>query len=64
MELARLGGNFWEDGLDALVGGVPDISEDTLDQEEEEWEKEVLMTLDGLRTVAVDEGYAVYRLNC
>ena len=25
MELARLGGNFWEDGLNALVRGVPNI---------------------------------------
>lgn len=57
MEMQRLGGAFWEGGLSAVEKGVRDISEAEAESEEAEWEKEVIGTLETLKTVAVADGY-------
>lgn len=57
MEMAKLGGNFWEGGgNDAVEKGVRGIGEEEMIKEEEEWEKEVVGALDGLKNVGVTEG--------
>ncbi|KAJ7582625.1 nuclear pore protein 84/107 [Mycena floridula] len=56
MELSRLGGSYWEGGQDAVEKGVRSVTDETREVEEDEWEKEVYMTLEGLQSVPVDEG--------
>ncbi|KAF8884657.1 nuclear pore protein 84/107 [Infundibulicybe gibba] len=56
MELAKLGGGFWEAGLDAIETKIPPITREEEEMEEEEWEKEVRGTLESLKTVAVQDG--------
>lgn len=52
MEMALLANkSFWEGGE------VTDEIDIDREQEEEEWEKEVVGTLEGLKSVAVFEGY-------
>ncbi|KDR66942.1 hypothetical protein GALMADRAFT_147583 [Galerina marginata CBS 339.88] len=56
-ELSRLAsGSFWEGGLDALEKGVPQTPNSQLEDEEEEWAKEVTKSLDSLKSVAVVDG--------
>ena len=55
-EMLRIGGGFWECGLDAVEKGVPNISSEEEDVEEEEWEKEVIGTLESLKHVKVEDG--------
>ena len=54
-ELAKLGGSFWEGGVDAVELGVQDPSEQD-EADEGDWENEVSATLDNLKGVAVLEG--------
>ncbi len=56
MEMTRLGGSFWEGGMSTVEKGVRWVSQETMEIEEEEWEKEVVSTLDGLKSVHVEEG--------
>lgn len=60
MEMRRLGGSFWEGGLAAVEKGVRVADEETLEAEEEEWEREVVGTLEGLRSVGVEDGYVIF----
>jgi hypothetical protein len=56
-EMLRIGGCFWEAGLDAVEKGVERISREEEEAEEDEWEKEVVEALDSLKNVKVDDGY-------
>ncbi|THU96793.1 hypothetical protein K435DRAFT_754578 [Dendrothele bispora CBS 962.96] len=56
MELLRLGGSFWEGGQAAVEKGVRSVSQEITEDEEEQWEKEVHQTLDGLKSVHVEDG--------
>jgi hypothetical protein len=53
-ELAKLGGSFWEGGVEAVELGVRDEQDEV---DEGDWETEVSATLDNLKGVAVLEGY-------
>ena len=53
MELSRLGGSFWEGGVEAVDKGV---SNETNDAEEDEWKKEAIGSLESLKSIAVLEG--------
>lgn len=56
-ELSRLtSGSFWEGGIDAVEKGVQNISKVQIQQEEEAWKKEVLASLDNLKSVSVVDG--------
>ena len=59
MEMTRLGGDFWESGPEAVEKGVRDISKEEQEVEEEEWEKEVVGALEGLKSVGVIEGFVL-----
>ena len=56
-ELAKLGGSFWEGGVEAVELGVQDTAAEEDEVNEGEWETEVSATLDNLKGVAVLEGY-------
>ncbi|KAJ7494494.1 nuclear pore protein 84/107 [Mycena galericulata] len=56
MEMLRVGGSFWEGGIPAVESGVRVLSADAEEAEAEEWEKEVVGSLETLKTVAVQEG--------
>jgi len=51
-ELARLGGGFWENGVDGVEKGV----ETSDSRGEEDWKKEVVTSLEKLKSVAVSDG--------
>ena len=53
-ELAKLGGSFWEGGVEAVEVGVQPEQDEV---DEGDWETEVCTTLDNLKGVAVLEGY-------
>jgi hypothetical protein len=53
MELSRLGGSFWEGGVEAVNKGV---NNEANDAEEDEWKKEAISSLDSLKSIAVLEG--------
>lgn len=55
-ELNRLTESFWE-GSGPTDVGIDEVNEDVEDVEEEEWEKEVVSSLESLSDVAVEEGY-------
>ena len=55
-EMLRIGGGLWEGGLEAVEKGVPQISREEEEMEEEEWEKEVVCTFESLKHVKVDDG--------
>lgn len=70
-EVLRLGGGFWEGGLganekmgDGVYGGIGGTELNAYEEggeeeeEEQEWEKEVVGTLESLGAVGVLEGYA------
>ncbi|KAG5649870.1 hypothetical protein H0H81_001707 [Sphagnurus paluster] len=56
MEMAKLGGGFWEGGLAAVEEGVREITQEEEDEEEEAWEREVVETLDSLKAIPITEG--------
>ncbi|KAF7298503.1 Nuclear pore complex protein [Mycena kentingensis (nom. inval.)] len=56
MEMFRVGGSFWEGGLQAVEKGVRFISADAEEAEIDEWEREVRGSLEVLKSVAVSEG--------
>jgi len=56
MELLRLGGSFWEGGQAAVEKGVRSVSLEIIEDEEEQWEREVHQALDGLKSVHVEDG--------
>ncbi|KAG7092946.1 hypothetical protein E1B28_009248 [Marasmius oreades] len=61
MEMSRLGGSFWEgaggaEGLRNVDKGVRIVGSNVIEIEEEEWEKEVVGTLEGLKDVNVEDG--------
>lgn len=56
MEMLRVGGSFWEGGLPAVETGVRVLSAEAEELEAEEWEKEVVGSLEMLKSVAVQEG--------
>ena len=56
-ELAKLGGSFWEGGVEAVEVGVQDTHPEQNEADEGDWETEVSTTLDNLKGVAVLEGY-------
>ncbi|EKM74849.1 hypothetical protein AGABI1DRAFT_80653 [Agaricus bisporus var. burnettii JB137-S8] len=58
MEIGKLGGNFWEEGVEGVRKGVRDVSVEDEEREEQEWVKEVTETLESLKGVAVSEGPA------
>lgn len=53
--MIKLGGGYWEDGLEALKD-LPISAEDADEKEEEEWEKEASTALETLGGVNVDDG--------
>jgi nuclear pore complex protein Nup107 len=55
-EMLRLGGGFWEGGIQAVEKGVMELSKDEEEVEEREWEQEVISTLQSLSSVQIDEG--------
>ncbi|KAF8962886.1 nuclear pore protein 84/107 [Flammula alnicola] len=56
-ELARLAtGSFWEGGVDALEKGVDELRNLQVQQDDDEWDKEVVRTLESLKSIAVLEG--------
>jgi nuclear pore complex protein Nup107 len=55
-EMFRLGGSFWEGGLDAVEKGVRAVSREAEEMEEGEWEKEVIDALESMKSVAVEDG--------
>ena len=59
-EHAKLGGSFWEGGVEAVESGVQDTPPE---QDEGDWETEVSATLDNLKGVAVLEGYVAVRFS-
>jgi nuclear pore complex protein Nup107 len=58
-EMLRVGGSFWEGGLSAVESGVRVLSPEAEEAEADEWEKEVVASLEVLKTVAVQEGYVL-----
>lgn len=54
-EMIKLGGGYWEDGLEVLKD-LPIPMEDADEKEEEEWEKEASAALETLGGVNVDDG--------
>lgn len=52
--LARAGGGFWDGGVEAISNAMAVDVED--EREEMEWEVETVKTLEGLASVAVEEG--------
>ncbi|KAJ7118836.1 nuclear pore protein 84/107 [Mycena epipterygia] len=56
MEMLRVGGSFWEGGLPAVETGVRVLSAEAEELEAEEWEKEVVGSLEMLKSVAIKEG--------
>ncbi|KAF9448694.1 hypothetical protein P691DRAFT_800405 [Macrolepiota fuliginosa MF-IS2] len=58
MELTKLGGSFWEGGVEAVEKGVKEMSVADEEREEKEWVKEVTETLESLKGVVVSEGPA------
>jgi nuclear pore complex protein Nup107 len=55
-EMLRLGGGFWDGGLNAVEEGVSRRSGDGDDDEEEEWEREAVSALESLGSVSVLDG--------
>lgn len=53
--MIKLGGGYWESGLEVL-DGLPASMEDVDEKEEEEWEKEATAVLETLGGVNVDDG--------
>jgi nuclear pore complex protein Nup107 len=51
-ELAKLGGSFWEGGVEAVEQGVQDTPLEQDEVEKGDWESEVSTTLDTLKDVA------------
>ena len=56
-ELAKLGGSFWEGGVEAVESGIQDTPSEQDEADDGDWESEVSATLDNLKGVAVLEGY-------
>jgi hypothetical protein len=57
MELAALSsGSFWEGGPDSVEKGVQDVSRPQAQHAEGVWKKEVLNSLENLKSVNVIEG--------
>lgn len=56
-EFAKLGGGFWEGGLEEVEKGIQDIQAEQDEVDEGNWESEVSATLENLKDVAVLEGY-------
>jgi nuclear pore complex protein Nup107 len=56
MEMSKLGGGWWEGGVAAVEKGVPHVPEETVQNEELEWEKEVIEALQSRKAVRVEEG--------
>jgi nuclear pore complex protein Nup107 len=54
-EMIKLGGGYWEGGLEVLKD-LPIPVEDADEKEEEEWEKEATAALETLGGVNVDDG--------
>jgi nuclear pore complex protein Nup107 len=52
-ELSRLGGSFWEGGVEAVDKVVNDEANGA---EEDEWKKEAISSLDNLKSIDVLEG--------
>lgn len=59
--MSRLKASFWENPSEADVAG-PDLVMDE-DAEEEEWEREVVNSLESLANIAVEEG-SVHLVRC
>jgi nuclear pore complex protein Nup107 len=57
-EMLKLGGGFWDGGLDVVEKDVSgkggDVGDD--DEEEEEWESEAVSALESLGSVSVLDG--------
>lgn len=58
-ELAKLGGSFWEGGVEAVEKGVQDTPPEQYEVDEGDWETEVFATLDSLKGIAVLEGCVI-----
>ena len=54
-EMIKLGGGYWENGLEALSDASIPV-DDADEKEEEEWEKEATTALETLGAVNVDDG--------
>lgn len=53
--MIKLGGGYWENGLEALSDASIPV-DDADEKEEEEWEKEATTALETLGAVNVDDG--------
>lgn len=67
-EMLRLGGGFWDRGLEVVDKGMSRVDEDDREgsagaehydeeAEEEEWEREAIAALEGLGSVSVLDGW-------
>ena len=57
-ELKRLRGSFW-DGEGEIEGEPEVLDPEVEEEEEEEWGREVMSSLESLATVAVEDGYVL-----
>ena len=57
--LARAGGGFWDGGVETIANAMAIDVED--EKEEKKWEIETVKTLEGLASVAVEEGYVFFK---
>lgn len=55
-EMSRLAQSFWEGGLTRPENGHAHVDEEIEEAEEEEWEREVVDSLESLGNIIVDEG--------
>ncbi|KAH7906565.1 nuclear pore protein 84/107 [Hygrophoropsis aurantiaca] len=55
-EMIKLGGDFWEDGMQAVDGRTRFVPQEDEEIEESEWEKEATATLETLGGIQVDDG--------
>lgn len=54
--MSRLTESFWEGSGPSETGADDQVNEDLEEVEEEEWEREVVSSLESLGDVAVEEG--------
>jgi nuclear pore complex protein Nup107 len=58
-EMRKLGGGWWEGGVEAVEHVTEedvDAMEDKESEDEHEWENEIKASLDGMKSVEVEDG--------
>jgi nuclear pore complex protein Nup107 len=54
-QMRKLGGGWWEGGVDA-VENVENVTGEGEEHEEHEWEDEIRASLGGMRSIEVEDG--------